>query len=256
MIKKRILLILSGLWFSLVMIYFAIGFSTLKFPHLHYSSFVPKLIMLLLPSLLFAALHFIPRIKKHNVRLIFKIVLWVLLVASIAVCLLYTALMTFGWSSVSPAFFPIYSHTDNPKNYLVLDEPVLCEPESKYFELFPKKLPDNANSIKYRYHCVDTLFGAYWYVHSYYTAPQDVFDSELNRIENICQTYNLTVKRTDSAIVYISKDSRGKEIEKFDSTFFTVIFNEDDRSIEYINSFHIGKDDVLGGVKYIPQYNF
>jgi len=86
-------------------------------------------------------------------------------------------------------YYPIsISKTENPKNYLILDE--LYSPidysELKITQVFPKSIPDCATEVDYEYRCEPSRMC--WMIKAAWCLPNEEYFAEKQRIKGSTQS--------------------------------------------------------------------
>lgn len=145
--KKIAWVISSVCWIILItvpLIYYA---NQMCFPVIAYGkvSKIVLLIAILLPLIFFI----VSRLVRQEKAVFF------LFCICIVLNLLSTFSLTLFFTADEPLFYPVASYTEEPQNYLIIDENLqLYTDEDDYiFTVFPKAIPEGAENIKYFYYC-------------------------------------------------------------------------------------------------------
>ena len=173
--NKNIRLLVSSLWVATMSALLLIIASHLKFPTFdkeRYGNIIIPL-SLIIPLIFFTYSLYAYKTERFN-KAVDKILLFglVLGIASAFIC-------TFGFRLSSTVFYPLVSTTDDPKNYLIIEDNLTeSETELIYINLvFPNKIPDNATNVKYHYRC-----NSFWNYKLY--AEWQLPDSEYLELKN------------------------------------------------------------------------
>lgn len=179
---------------SLNVIFFAtfliFKFSYVKYPYIDMASYKTFFLLAFL-SLTPTFISFIGLIiqsascvtKRRN---IYEVSLTLLSLCSIIASLYGMFLLNF--------YTPLASKTENPKNYLIVDESFNRE----YLEIFPQTIPSMAIEVKY-YYCYWNTWGSDLDIIAQWKLPKSKYESEKRRIKN------------EYLIVEVAQNSRQKD---------------------------------------------
>lgn len=128
-------------------------------------------VLLLLPLILYAVTK---AVKREKTGLI------IFAICSTVYFTSFLALVIFLVPD-EPLFYPVYSYTESPENYLVLDEELwLYAEDNLIYEVFPEEIPANAEDVSYSYLC-DTVKDAVIISASWKTSSQN-YEKEKERM--------------------------------------------------------------------------
>ena len=128
-------------------------------------------VLLLLPLILYAVAK---AVKREKTGLI------IFAICSTVYFTSFLALVIFLVPD-EPLFYPVYSYTESPENYLVLDEELwLYAEDNLIYEVFPEEIPANAEDVSYSYLC-DTVKDAVIISASWKTSSQN-YEKEKERM--------------------------------------------------------------------------
>ncbi len=190
-------------------------------------------------------------LNEFGKRLVLKIVVGLWLLSWFA--LPFSAAMI----SLAP---PVYSYTENPKNYLVLDEYVRMYSDDIY-NLFPANIPRSVISEDSSWYPPDSFPETTKYYYKYenmidesfdivaeWKLPQEEYETTK---EEILKKDGITAQKTkgDWQCIYFA-DCEDDNTIKYSYHFFVFAYNDKTNTVRYISSFC--RDAVNG--EYTPYY--
>lgn len=176
--KNAVTLIISVCWLLIEFFTLAVILHRLNFPAIDdLGNLVMLIVIFLLP--LFGIVFSI--VSKKGISMVSLILLVNTFVIS--------CIFSFFSMTCFEMYYPIsISKTENPKNYLILDE--LYSPidysELKITQVFPKSIPDCATEVDYEYRCEPSRMC--WMIKAAWCLPNEEYFAEKQRIKGSTQS--------------------------------------------------------------------
>lgn len=214
--KKKYRIVLDVLWFLLVLIPFIIMAFQVKYPSLDMNRFgwiVPVFFTLPIISLIISCISTSDRCRLKKVS---DLIIYV----GGSAYIIFLFVSTLGFKVWMPAVYPISSQTENPSNYLLIEDKFEHSEERYLNAVFPNEIPSNAYDVTYFYKC-NAALGNYT-IRAEWTLP----------LEDYVLIKEKEIRNKDNLIVEDGKDVYNIYMNN-DKYFAKIVFNDLDNRVAY-----------------------
>ncbi len=171
---------------------------------------------------------------RNKISDIAALLIWVLFVPSILVCF-------FGMTMIVP--ITVYSRTDDPKDYLVLDEVVEAACGEEIYSLFPDEIPafsenDKPTDVKYFYNCDHGFFygDTFNIIAEWSLSKKNYENAKRNAPVSIGGKETVTRQKNDWVCVYYADSNEVHLPYQGGYLFVNFAYNDELQKVRYIVS--------------------